>query len=136
MKKQHWQQALVTTMQSLEGVRFKWGINDCCTLVADAMDAQYGSSLRQQLNYRGERGAAEFIQQRGGDIAACLSHYLIEKNPAFVQRGDAVTFEGENGMTAGIYWVVGVWATSPEGARLFSDVKITGAWGGPRCHQQ
>lgn len=75
---------------SLRSVPFAWGINDCCTVSADVVNACTGVDPMNELRgaYGTEFGAARVLAERGG-IEALLDERLGPRvGPAFAQHGD------------------------------------------------
>lgn len=129
MKYIDWQRRLLTTIEAAKQRPFSWGENDCCLFASDCVVAQ--CDCDPAADYRGKydtaNGARKALLQRHGSIIKAFDAALSAINPAMVQRGDVVAFDGPLGVTAGVFWAGRVWAMSESGL-IDLDVKITHAW--------
>lgn len=82
---------------------FEWGVMDCCTFAAKAVEAQTGvDPLKKFPHYETEEDAAKIIEARGGVEAIATSVLGQPIPPKTAQRGDVVMAECGRGDTLGI----------------------------------
>lgn len=80
---------------------FAWGSNDCCLFAADGILAQTGTDIAVAWRgYTTDREALRLIQDIGGMRGFAAA--LIERKPAFAQRGEVVLVEMDGRETFGL----------------------------------
>lgn len=105
-----WPERLDAFLRERAAVPFAWGSNDCCTFVADAIDAMTGRDVMADLRgrYSNAFGALGLTQELGG-LQAAVTGLLGEPcHPALVTVGDVLLVRTEdrellllcNGVTA------------------------------------
>ncbi len=78
--------------------------------------------------YTTEIGAKRVLAKTHGSIEAALDALFVRVPIAMAQRGDALVFDGPNGITAGVMWAGQVWAMTEQGARPIPDQVPLIAW--------
>ena len=89
---QDWMHRLARLMEERLGVPFVWGPNDCAAFAADAVQAQTGHDVLQELRgYRlNQRQALRRERDIGGLPVAIERAGLQPVLPTMAQRGDLV----------------------------------------------
>lgn len=133
MKKLNWTIAFVQLTQSLKLTPFAWGSNDCVMFAADAVNVMSGvdPAKASRGKYKTEQGAKKHLASKYGDLYKAWDSQLERlENINFVQNGDVVLFDGELGLTSGIYWNGGVFAPTMEGVRFMDEMhkSVLAAW--------
>jgi len=110
-------QALGPFLRDRAGAPFKWGVNDCATFAADAIQAVTGVDIAADFRgkYEDEAGALAAIQAVcGGSTVADAAAYCAQKHglaewphPLRAQRGDLVVAENDGKPIAGIVHLSG-----------------------------
>ena len=107
MRHPDWQLRIIQTIQAASERPFCWGENDCCLFVADvclaACDKDPAAAYRGR--YSTEIGAKRVLAKTHGSIEAALDALFVRVPIAMAQRGDALVFDGPNGLTAGVMWL-------------------------------
>ncbi|ARZ01305.1 hypothetical protein NE897_06670 [Yersinia ruckeri] len=129
MRHPDWQQRLAQTLQVASERPFLWGQHDCCLFAADCAIAVCG--VDPLADYRGQYDSALSARKvllRGHGSLAAIFDSVFDRVPIkLAQRGDIVTFHGEQGITAGVLWNGCVWSTAQAGAAP-TQVTIDIAW--------
>lgn len=136
-KTQGWQTRLLTTIEEMKLSPFAWGQNDCCIFAFKCLDAQYGTKIAEQAigEYDSILSCKRFMLKRARttSLAPVIDTFVPNRvDINLAQRGDLVTFEGEQGETASIMWSGYIWAMGPDGVVVLplNKVKLLDAW---RC---
>ncbi|NEX89122.1 hypothetical protein G4923_10445 [Aeromonas rivipollensis] len=130
MRHPDWQIRIITTIQAASERPFCWGENDCCLFVADVCLAACDKDPAAQYRgrYTTEIGAKRVLAKTHGSIEGALDALFVRVPIAMAQRGDALVFDGPNGLTAGVMWAGQVWAMTEQGARPIPDQVPLIAW--------
>ncbi len=99
---------------------FKWGGNDCCLFVADAVKLQSGVDYAGEYrgSYHTEMGSLRCIRKQGFEsIESLLTAYLGEPLPPLnAQTGDiALVLNEQHQATAGVVFRAHVYLVTPDG---------------------
>ena len=102
-----WESQLCDYIASKRDEPFAWGVNDCCTFSAGAVEALTG--IDQMPEYRGQYttalGSARALG--GKTLEEVLDGKFTEVPIGFAQRGDLVLMDDCVGVVAGDYaWFV------------------------------
>lgn len=111
---------------------FKWGENDCCLFVADAVKALHGIDYAKELRgYTTRFGAARRIYKAGG-LSSIVDAMLSPISPALARRGDVVMFVAQDGEALGLCVGSKFAAAGLDGVRFFGLEHAKRAWRCPR----
>ena len=102
-----WESRLGDYIAAKRAASFEWGVNDCCTFSAGAVEALTG--IDPMPEYRGKYttalGSARAL--KGQTLEQVLNCKFAEIPIAFAQRGDLVLMDDCVGVVAGDYaWFV------------------------------
>lgn len=130
---ENWPIILDAFCKKKDGETFAWGKNDCILFCADAVSELTGVDLAQDIRgtYATQDEAALIISQFGSSVEDIITHYLGEPKPVhYAQRGDIVTFNSANGVTAGIVDASGKYALmwSENGLARLPLLNCLNAW--------
>lgn len=117
MRHPDWALQLSKTIKAASERPFSWGEFDCCTFAADCAVAVCGVDPAEAYRgkYKTERGAKKAIVKRHGSVEGVLDAYFSRINPAFIQRGDLVTYQGPNGLSVAVRWANEYWSACEGG---------------------
>lgn len=109
---------------------FKWGETDCALFISDwcKFYADFDPAEDFRGKYDDEISAKKALVLISGGLEQAADKYMSRVQPNFVQRGDVVSAELEEGLTMGI--AVGcnrAWFKTPNGIILL-DVIFKTAW--------
>lgn len=95
-----WEARLNDFLESRRNEPFAWGVNDCVTLAADAMESIYG--VDPMWSFRGayrDRKSALLLMARNGGLGRMVEALGVfrEVRPSFAKRGDLVLIKDETG---------------------------------------
>ena len=133
MKKLNWAIDFLDFVESRHDTPFTWGTNDCAIFAADAtMTMGVPDPVpNSRGKYSTEAGAKRHLKSQYGDLYAVWDRVFERlENVNYAQNGDVVLFDGDLGLTCGIYWNGGVFAPAMEGIRLVGEQhsKLLAAW--------
>ena len=103
-----WESRLADFLSSRENLEFKYGVNDCCLFVADAVKVMTGIDPAGDFRgkYKNLLGSKRILKGLGvrGLVELITRDYGFEEidNPAFAHRGDVVLVESAPGDTMGL----------------------------------
>lgn len=109
---------------------FQWGEFDCCLFACDIVTLQDGDDFAKDVRgkYSTEVGSKRVLKKHFGSIENAFNS-LTEVGFNFVQRGDVVLFDTDNGQTMGVKMADGFWSVSETGLGIMKDIsKPIGAW--------
>ncbi|MPT00937.1 MAG: hypothetical protein E2581_20910 [Pseudomonas sp.] len=129
MRYRDWPARLHETIQAASERPFLWGEFDCCLFVSDCSIAICGVDPAKEYRgrYKTEIGAKRVIAARHGSLEAVLDVHFMRVPVEFVQRGDIVAFENEQGKCVAVYWSDRYWAATDIGAASV-DCNPLAAW--------
>jgi hypothetical protein len=120
-----WDARLCDYIASKRSVAFEWGVNDCCTFSAGAVEALTG--VDPVPEYRGAYSTA--LQSArvldGKTMEEVLDSKFAEVPIGFAQRGDLVLMDECVGVVAGDY----AWFISEVGLERVKRSSWEKAWG-------
>lgn len=100
-----WPERLFDYLESVRSKPFKYGENDCCLFVANAVEAMTGIDPAEEFRGYDEDGAKEILSRFGG--LEGLAEYVCEKSGfpevpvSMAQRGDVVLAKDMLGICLG-----------------------------------
>ena len=96
MRRIDWQERFYAFTKARSRMAFVWGLNDCCTFAADAVEALTGVNPMCGFEaYQTEAAAARVVHRAGGLDALATSRLGQPVSPAFAAVGDVVLVENE-----------------------------------------
>jgi hypothetical protein len=125
MRLSDWEQRLSDYIASKQAEPFAWGVNDCCTFSAGAVEALTG--VDPMPEYRGKYdtalGSARALG--GRNLEEVLDEKFAQVPIGFAQRGDLVLMDDCVGVVAGDY----AWFASDIGLERVKRSLWDKAWG-------
>lgn len=117
MRYRDWTTRLHDTIKAATERPFSWGEFDCCLFAADCSKAICGVDPAEKYRgkYKTETGAKRALAKTHGSLEAAWDAYFERVNPAFMQRGDVVLYDGANGRSVAVYWAGNCWSTAEDG---------------------
>lgn len=130
-RREDWPERLDECVESVRHKPFEYGINDCCSFMAEVLWLIAGVDIMKGLRTYGDKRSAYRIIKHyaGGGVAEAVEKAMedcgyAEIRPLEAQRGDVVLFETKLGDTAGI--CIGSKITTPgENGLLFNPLSET-----------
>lgn len=99
MRQNNWNNNLSGLVRARKHTPFKWGENDCCTFMADAVKIITGNDIA--VGYRGtytDAASAQKVIDKFSGLENLLTHFFGQPHGANnAKRGDVVTFTADNG---------------------------------------
>lgn len=132
MKKHNWHVDFCKYIEDNKNTEFKWGEFDCALFAANCVmlmtGEDPGSAIRGK--YTDEVSAKKVLLKEYGTLEQAWDSQLQRIETCMVQRGDVVVFNGDNGLTSGIYWNGGAYAPSEHGVAYVRDIhySLIAAW--------
>lgn len=123
-----WPERLAAFLEARRVTRFEWVRSDCATWAAAWIEECTGRKVFEPP-YSDVHGAAHYIAERGGMLAACTEVLGPPiSNPASALRGDVALVMIEERQCLGV--VAGEYVAGPSstGMSLASRSAITAAW--------
>ena len=115
-----WQERLDALISTRREQPFAWGVNDCCTFAASAVEAMTGTDLAEGLRgHRSAQEAAAVLREHGGvvglandrlgPVIACALAQVGDVGMATLDGRDTLVICAGNGWIgpgpAGIVWI-------------------------------
>ncbi|WGL97226.1 hypothetical protein QE177_08265 [Arsenophonus sp. aPb] len=129
MRHPNWVIRLPHTLRAAMSRPFLWGEHDCCLFAADCViavcDFDPCSTIRGRYNTKA--GALRVLKSEFGTLEDALNRFFTVAQDARPRRGDIVMFDGDDGLTLGVFWANKVWAVTHDGARHVNKTPIM-AW--------
>jgi hypothetical protein len=99
-----WQIMLVNEVSRLEGTAFKWGTNDCFSLMMSMVEAITGDRPYKSVKYKSYRGSIGQLKKRGfKNLEEAIAAKFVRVPFALAQRGDLVVInDSEVGKAGGV----------------------------------
>lgn len=120
-RKDDWIDRLVAYLESVNTTPFEWGKHDCFLFCMGAVDAMYGRKAetlykRFAGRYSSEADIAAVCKEEGyaSPVAFVASQFPKRESNFAIQRGDIVVFNGDQGVTFGIWQGNRIYAAGPE----------------------
>ena len=131
MKKNNWPTLLAHFIRSRKDEPFKWGTNDCCLFVADAVECitgiDYASTYRG--TYTTKIGAYRALKkQANGTVAGAWSQHFDEIPVKSMGRGDVALVLVENEPAVSICFGAKLWIVSKQGLITLPRSQAVQAW--------
>lgn len=106
MRHPDWQLRIINTIQAASERPFCWGemIAVCLLLTCVWLPVKRDPAAEYRGRYTTEIGAKRVLAKTHGSIEAALDALFSRVPVAMAQRGDALVFDGFNGLTAGMMW--------------------------------
>lgn len=128
-----WELRFAQLVRERWGMRFEWGVNDCCLWAADCVLAITGVDLMADLRgrYDSEFGSWRVLLENGGLEAMCDARLGAPTEPGLAQVGDVAMlyYEGRQllAVCGGGHYVV----VSPDGLAAIprATAAIIKVWG-------
>lgn len=93
MRLPDWEERLAHLTHEAQSRRFAWGVFDCCTFAAEAVEAITGSKP-VEVTWRSWREAVQVARERGGLREAVTNLFGSPlASPRLAQRGDIVLID-------------------------------------------
>lgn len=125
-----WTRRLGALMLDRQAVPFAWGVNDCASFAADAVQAVRGEDLLAEL--RGPRRTVHAALRQsiaiGGIPAAIERAGLVEVAPALAQRGDLLWLAQGGEHVLAVCWGELAAAPGPAGLAFEPVARAVRAW--------
>lgn len=133
MKKLNWQLEFFRETRKRSEIDFVWGENDCVLFAADMVILMGNEDPAEKSRgaYNSEASAKVHLVKEYGDLYSAWDQKLERLTTVnIVQNGDVVVYDGELGLTTGIYWNGGIFAPTMTGVRYADGQhsKILAAW--------
>lgn len=91
MRQPGWESRLYALERDCRQLAFAWGMHDCCSFAAAAVEAVTGQPISMPGSYTSDRQAQRVLKERGGLEAAVTEILGVQPcAPHFAQRGDIV----------------------------------------------
>ncbi|MBP7548681.1 MAG: hypothetical protein KA761_00225 [Gemmatimonadaceae bacterium] len=121
-----WPERLASLVASKRDVPFEWGVNDCSTFAADAVEAVTGVRPHTPVVESAPAFAA-LIEKT--PIAEIVDGILGERvEPVRAQRGDIVLYDGAHGPTLAVCIGASAASPAPGGIATIPMPFATAAW--------
>jgi hypothetical protein len=125
-----WPERLDVLLRQRAGWPFVWGVNDCCTFAADAVQAITGvdvmGTLRQR--YHSAFEALGLTQELGG-LRGAVSSLLGEPcDPVFCTVGDVLLVMNDGRELLAVCNGASAIAPGPRGLETLANPQILAAW--------
>ncbi|EHM01164.1 hypothetical protein HMPREF9946_02239 [Acetobacteraceae bacterium AT-5844] len=128
-----WAERLAALVEERRNAPFEWGVQDCCTLAADAALAITGAD--PLADWRGRYASEEEAETRIGPegleaaVAAGLAAWGAPECPvAFAQRGDWALVSVGNQLVCGVVLGAVVAAPGRDGIAFVPVSRMQRAW--------
>lgn len=108
---------------------FVWGQSDCCMFVAKCLDAMKDTGYVSWIGaqYSDEASALRFIARHGG-LKEAVTSILGDSVEGRPLRGNAVLFDGGDGLALGICDGSDIVAMGPEGIKRVPKSAALAVW--------
>lgn len=101
MRRDDWPERLMEVVDRHAAMPFAYGVSDCWTLAADAIEAMTGERPYAGVRYASKAGAARALAKRGfATVEAALAAILPDVPAAMAGRGDVGVVETPDGPAA------------------------------------
>ena len=125
-----WPERLDALVRARADWPFVWGVNDCCTFAADAVQALTGvdvmGTLRQR--YQSAFEALGLTQELGGLRAAVTSVLGQPVDPAFCTVGDILLVMNDGRELVAVCNGATALAPGPRGLATITNPEVLAAW--------
>lgn len=99
----NWEAQLCDYIASKRDEPFAWGVNDCCTFSAGAVEAITGSDPMPEFRGKYDTALGSVRVLEGKTLAEVLDDKFPELPIGFAQRGDLAMMDGCVGVVMGDY---------------------------------
>ena len=119
-RKADWIDRLVAYLESVNRTPFEWGKHDCFLFCMGAVDAMRGNK-KLYKHFAGrcfsENDVAKLCKEEGykSAIDFMTKNFPPRESKFQIQRGDIVAFDGDQGLTFGIWQGQRIYAAGPDG---------------------
>jgi len=137
-RRENWEHFLSEFLFKRKNSSFRYGRNDCCLFVADAIEKMTGVDPAWEFRgkYKTKSGAKHLLLQfAGGNILETvkrltISYGMPEISINFAGRGDIALVNGEMGDALGVIDMTGEKVAIPgrKGLVFFPTIAIKKAW--------
>lgn len=119
-RKADWIDRLVGYLESVNRTPFEWGKHDCFLFCMGAVDAMRGNRVLHKRfvgRYAAESDIAAVCKEEGyASPVAFVADQFPKRDSMFnIQRGDIVVFDGDQGVTFGIWQGQRIYAAGLDG---------------------
>ena len=124
-----WPERLDALLRSRAAVPFEWGRNDCCTFVADAIEAMTGRDVMESVRgYSTALQAQRLAHERGGLQAAVCGLLGDPVSPALVTVGDVLLLRHEDMELLALCNGACAIGPGPSGLVTLAAPEVVAAW--------
>lgn len=114
MRREDWEARLNKYLEGKRDEPFEYGVNDCCTFIAGAVEAETGKDPMPEFRgkYDSLKSSLRALRDIGeGNLEATMDSKFETVDPSHAQRGDLAFFDGSVGVVTGQF----AWFVSDEG---------------------
>lgn len=129
VRQEGWENRFSEYLTDKQGQAFSWGVNDCLSFVAGAVEAITSTNLKSNYpDYNTEEEAAKVLRDNGGLVKIIDKHLGAgNRNILCAKRGDVVIIKLPE-ITAAIVDDSGQFVVAPSAEKGYSRYPLLKAW--------